>query len=175
MFTDLPVPVVGLAVDQQAALFAEACFAPGEAKCTYGTGAFLLATIGDEARRSHSGLVACIAWMLGPAGERSVTYCLDGQVYTVGAAVGWLTDLGLINEPADLDRLGGATADTGGVTFVPGLAGLAAPFWKPEARGAFVGLSLATGRAELVRAVLEGIAAQCAWLAAPRATTSARH
>jgi glycerol kinase len=165
VFSDQPVPVVGLAVDQQAALFAEACFDAGEAKCTYGTGAFLLATIGAEARRSRSGLVACVAWMLGPTGERSVTYCLDGQVYTVGAAVGWLTDLGLIAEPADLDRLGGQVTDPGGATFVPGLAGLAAPFWKPEARGAFVGLSLATGRAELVRSVLEGIAAQCAWLA----------
>jgi glycerol kinase len=164
MFTDQPLPVIGLAVDQQAALFAEGCLSAGEAKCTYGTGAFLLATIGPEARRSHSGLVACIAWTLIATGG-STTYCLDGQVYTVGAAVQWLTNLGLIAAPADLDRLGASVRDAGGVTFVPGLAGLAAPFWKPEARGAFTGLSLATGRPEMVRAVLEGIAAQCAWLA----------
>jgi glycerol kinase len=168
LFGDSTLPVVGLAVDQQAALFAEACLQPGDAKCTYGTGAFLLATTGTQARRSRNGLVACVAWQLpdpASAGGRATTYCLDGQVYTVGAAVRWLTDVGLIAEPADLDRIGGAAADRGGVTFVPGLAGLAAPFWRPQARGSFTGLSLATGRAELVRAVLDGIAAQCAWLA----------
>jgi glycerol kinase len=161
------VPVVGLAVDQQAALFAEACLEAGEAKCTFGTGAFLLATTGSAARRSQSGLVACVAWQLpGPGGRPPVTtYCLDGQVYTVGAALRWLTEVGVITEAADLDAIGGQAAGTGGATFVPGLAGLAAPFWEPNARGAFTGLSLATTRAELVRAVIEGIAAQVAWLA----------
>jgi len=161
------VPVVGLAVDQQAALFAEACLEAGEAKCTFGTGAFLLATTGSAARRSHSGLVACVAWQLPTPGGRPpvTTYCLDGQVYTVGAALRWLTDVGVITEAADLDAIGGQAAGTGGATFVPGLAGLAAPFWEPNARGAFTGLSLATTRAELVRAVIEGIAAQVAWLA----------
>jgi glycerol kinase len=162
VFGDRAVPVVGLAVDQQAALFAEACLAPGQAKCTYGTGAFLLATTGEIARRSRTGLVACVAWTL-RAG--TTTYCLDGQVYTVGSAVRWLTELGLVDGPEDLDALGGSVDDAGGATFVPGLAGLAAPFWKPDAHGAFTGLSLATGRGELVRAVLDGIAAQCAWLA----------
>jgi glycerol kinase len=156
-----PVPVAGLAVDQQAALFAEACLHAGEAKCTYGTGAFLLATVGTEPRRSGSGLVGCVAWRLGA----ETTYCLDGQVYTVGAAVGWLRDVGLVAEAADLDRLGLGVDDTAGVTFVPGLAGLGAPFWRPNARGAFVGLSLGSGRGHLVRAVCEGIAAQVAWLA----------
>ena len=156
-----PVPVAGLAVDQQAALFAEACLHAGEAKCTYGTGAFLLATVGTEPRRSGSGLVGCVAWRLGD----ETTYCLDGQVYTVGAAVGWLREVGLVAEAADLDRLGLGVDDTAGVTFVPGLAGLGAPFWRPNARGAFVGLSLGSGRAHLVRAVCEGIAAQVAWLA----------
>jgi glycerol kinase len=156
-----PLPVAGLAVDQQAALFAEACLHAGEAKCTYGTGAFLLTTVGPRPRRSGNELVACVAWRLGSA----TTYCLDGQVYTVGAAVGWLRELGLIGGAADLDRLGGQVADTGGATFVPGLAGLGAPFWKPNARGAFTGLSLASGRAHLVRAVCEGIAAQVVWLA----------
>jgi glycerol kinase len=160
-FGGAPLPVAGLAVDQQAALFAEACLHAGEAKCTYGTGAFLLTTVGPQPRRSANELVACVAWRLGG----DTTYCLDGQVYTVGAAVGWLRELGLIGAAADLDGLGGQVADTGGATFVPGLAGLGAPFWKPNARGAFTGLSLASGRAHLVRAVCEGIAAQVAWLA----------
>jgi glycerol kinase len=156
-----PLPLAGLAVDQQAALFAESCLAPGEAKCTYGTGAFLLATVGEKPRRSRTGLVGCVAWRLGGR----TTYCLDGQVYTVGAAVGWLQRVGLIAGPEDLDRLGGEVDSPGGVAFVPGLAGLGAPFWRPAARGAFVGLSLGASRAHLVRAVVEGIAAQVAWLA----------
>jgi glycerol kinase len=155
------LPVAGLAVDQQAALFAEACFSAGEAKCTYGTGAFLLATVGPHPWRSASGLVACIAWQLGD----TTTYCLDGQVYTVGAAVSWLRDVRLIDDPSDLDAVGGAAADAGSVAFVPGLAGLAAPFWRPAARGAFTGLSLSTSRAQLVRAAVDGIAAQVALLA----------
>jgi glycerol kinase len=161
------VPVVGLAVDQQAALFAEGCLEAGEAKCTYGTGAFLLTTTGPGPRRSRNGLVACVAWQVPQSGggPPATTYCLDGQVYTVGAAVHWLTEIGVVAGPADLDRLGGQTDGAGGTTFVPGLAGLAAPFWEPNARGAFTGLSLATTRADLVRAVIEGIAAQVAWLA----------
>jgi glycerol kinase len=156
-----PVPVTGACVDQQAALFAESCHAAGDAKCTYGTGAFLLTTVGTTARRSASGLVGCVAWRLG----EETTYCLDGQVYTAGAAVSWLQEIGLIAGPADLDRLGGTVESCGGAAFVPGLAGLAAPFWRPDARGAFVGLSLGTRRAHLVRAVCEGIAAEVAWLA----------
>jgi glycerol kinase len=160
-------PVVGLAVDQQAALFAEGCLEAGEAKCTYGTGAFLLTTTGPEPRRSRNGLVACVAWQLPDSGGGPpvTTYCLDGQVYTVGAAVHWLIEVGVVDEAADLDRIGGQSDGAGGATFVPGLAGLAAPFWEPKARGAFTGLSLGTTRAELVRAVIEGIAAQVAWLA----------
>ncbi|MGH7785554.1 MAG: FGGY family carbohydrate kinase, partial [Candidatus Binatia bacterium] len=155
------VAVAGLAVDQQAALFAESCLAPGEAKCTYGTGAFLLATVGAQARRSTAGLVACVAWRLGD----TTTYCLDGQAYTAGAALHWLHGLGLIDDPSDLDRLCGARPDAGGTLFVPALAGLAAPFWRPAARGVFAGLSLATSRADLLRAVVDGLAAQVAWLA----------
>jgi glycerol kinase len=155
------VPLTGLAVDQQAALFAEGCHAAGEAKCTYGTGAFLLATVGETRPRSRSGLAACIAWRLGG----QTTYCLDGQVYTAGAAVAWLQRLGLLREPGDLDVVGETVPDAGGVTFVPALAGLAAPFWRPGARGAFTGLSLATTPAHLVRATVEGLAAQVAWLA----------
>jgi glycerol kinase len=152
------VPVTAAVVDQQAALFAERCFAAGTAKCTYGTGAFLLATTGRELRRSTAGLAASVAWRLGDV----LTYCVDGQCYTVGAALSWLRDLGLLAAPDDLDA---AARTSGGVHFVPGLAGLAAPFWKPAARGAFTGLSLATARGELVRAVVDGIAAQVTWLA----------
>jgi glycerol kinase len=155
------LPVSGLCVDQQAALFAEGCWRAGEAKCTYGTGAFMLASAGGRATRSERGLVGCVAWRLG--GEP--TWCLDGQVFTVGAAVSWLTSVGIISEPADLDRLGGAVQDTGGATFVPALAGLGAPFWAPQARGAFAGLTLAVERGHLVRATIEGIAAQVALLA----------
>jgi glycerol kinase len=155
------VPVAGACVDQQAALFAEACRTAGQAKCTYGTGAFMLACTGDRPTRSANGLVGCPAWQIG--GE--LTWCLDGQVYTVGAAVSWLIDIGIMNEPADLDRMGGSVADAGGVTFVPALAGLAAPYWKPQAKAAFTGLSLGTERGHLVRAAIDGIAAQVALLA----------
>jgi len=154
------LPVAGLAVDQQAALFGEGCLGAGEAKCTYGTGAFLLATVGQRPHRSRAGLAACVAWQLG----NTTTYCLDGQVYTVGTALGWLSDIGLIEHARDLDRLGETTSDAGGAVFVPGLAGLGAPFWRPNARGVFAGLSLATSRGQLVRAVLDGIASQVAWL-----------
>lgn len=160
-FGDEPVPVAGLAVDQQAALFAQACLVAGEAKCTYGTGAFLLATVGEEAVRSGAGLVTCVAWRLG---DRT-TYCLDGQVFTVGSAVSWLQGIGLIEGPEDLDRMGGAVVSAEGAAFVPALAGLGAPFWRPAARGAFTGLSLGTERTHLVRAFLEGVAAAVAWLA----------
>jgi glycerol kinase len=155
------VPVTGACVDQQAALFAERCHSAGEAKCTYGTGAFMLACTGDKPTRSSNGLVGCPAWRI----EDALTYCLDGQVYTVGAAVSWLIDMGIMSEPADLDRLGGSVDGCGGVTFVPALAGLAAPYWKPQAKAAFTGMTLGTERGHLVRAAIEGIAAQVALLA----------
>lgn len=154
-----PLPVTGLVVDQQAALFAESCFAPGEAKCTYGTGAFILATAGDEALHSKARLAACVAWRLGGHS----TYCLDGQVYSAGSAVSWLEELALIKEAADLDRISSDEGEE--ALFVPSLAGLGAPFWAPDARGGWLGLSLATSRDDLVRAVIWGIAAQVASLA----------
>ncbi|HYY04819.1 MAG TPA: FGGY family carbohydrate kinase [Gaiellaceae bacterium] len=152
------LPVTGLAVDQQAALFAESCFDSGEAKCTYGTGAFILATAGEQVVRSRARLAACVAWRL----RGATTYCLDGQVYTAGSVVSWLEQLDLISQAADLDRLDSSGDD---VLFVPSLAGLGAPFWSPHARGGWLGLSLATRRADLVRAVIWGIAAQVASLA----------
>lgn len=154
------LPLSGLAVDQQAALFGDGCHVRGAAKCTYGTGAFLLANAGVTGLRSGSGLASSVAWRL----DGAAAYCLDGQVYTAGAAVRWLQEVGLIDRAADLDAIGSQATTTDGVLFVPGLAGLAAPFWRPRARGSFMGLSLATTRAHLVRAFLEGIAASIAWL-----------
>jgi glycerol kinase len=156
-----PVPVAGLAVDQQAALLAERCFAAGQAKCTYGTGAFLLATTGEHAVRSAAGLSASVAWRVNGA----TTYCLDGQVYSAGAAVSWLIDVGILADPAELDAVGGTISDGGGAVFVPALAGLGAPYWQPDARGAFLGLALGVSRAHLIRAAIDGLAASVALLA----------
>ena len=154
------LPVAGIAVDQQAALLAEGCLAAGDAKCTYGTGAFLLVTTGTHAARSGSGLSSSVAWRLGGA----VTYCLDGQVYTAGSALRWLTGAGVLREPGELDAVGGAVPDAGGLTFVPALAGLGAPHWAPDARGLLTGLHLGTSRGHIARAVAEGIAASVALL-----------
>jgi glycerol kinase len=156
------LPVSGLCVDQQAALFAESCFEPGEAKCTYGTGAFILANAGTEVPRSASRLAACVAWSL----DGTTTYCLDGQIYTAGSAVSWLRDLGLLHDATDLDAVSGdATPPADAPVFVPALAGLGTPYWAPQARGGWVGLSLATRPEDLVRALVWGIAAQVATLA----------
>ncbi|MFJ4964601.1 FGGY family carbohydrate kinase [Streptomyces sp. NPDC088729] len=155
------LPLTGLLVDQQAALLAQSAREPGAAKCTYGTGAFLLARTGDLPRRTASGLVSCVAWRLGGHTE----YCLDGQVYTAASAVQWLTGLGVIKGASDLDAVGGAVPDAGGVTFVPALAGLAAPWWRGDLRGSLTGLGLDTTAGHLVRALCEGIAAQVVELA----------
>jgi glycerol kinase len=146
--------VGGLIVDQQAALLAESCLDPGEAKCTFGTGAFLLANTGEGALRSSAGLAASVGWRVG---DRT-TYCFDGQVYTAASAVRWLQQLGFIKEAADLDKV--AAADNGGVLSVPALAGLAAPWWQPNAKASFTGMTLSSGPEHLVLAVLQGIAAQ---------------
>lgn len=149
------VPVCGMAGDQQAALFGQACFAPGEAKCTYGTGAFLLQNVGPAPVRSSRGLLATVAWEVG--GE--VAYALEGSSFVAGAAVQWLRDgLGLIQRAAEIEPLAREVKDAGGVTFVPALAGLGAPHWRPEARGVVRGLTRGTTRAHLARATLEGIA-----------------
>jgi len=153
------LPLAGLIVDQQAALAAEACLTAGDAKCTFGTGAFLLANTGSMATRSGSGLSSSVAWQ--SRGE--LTYCLDGQVYTAASAIRWLTELGLIGSAVELDAV--AAADAGGALCVPALAGLGAPWWRPDAKASFTGMTLATGRGEFVRAVIEGIACQVAELA----------
>jgi len=160
-FGNRPLPVAGIAVDQQAALYAHGCVRPGDAKCTYGTGAFLLVTTGEKAARSSAGLSASVAWRL--AG--TAAYCLDGQVFTAGSALRWLAEVGVLGAPADLDGVAGTVPDSGGVTFVPALAGLGAPQWAPHARGQLAGLQLSTRRGHIARAVAEGIAASVALLA----------
>lgn len=151
--------VGGLIVDQQAALVAQKCLDVGEAKCTFGTGAFLLANTGKTAVRSTSGLSSSIGWQQG--GHHS--YCLDGQIYTAASAVRWLEQLTFINTAADLDKT--AAPDSAGVMCAPAFAGLAAPWWRPEAKATITGMTLATTSDHLVRAVLEGIAAQVAEVA----------
>ncbi|WP_299561324.1 FGGY family carbohydrate kinase [uncultured Mycolicibacterium sp.] len=153
------LPLAGLIVDQQAALLAESCLEPGSAKCTYGTGAFLLAQLGADPARSTSGLTTSVAWRL----RDRTAYCIDGQVYTAASAVRWAIDLGLVSSADQLDAV--AADDSAGVLCVPALAGLAAPWWDSRATASFSGMTLSSGRPELVRALLEGIAAQVAALA----------
>ncbi len=154
------IPLAGLVVDQQAALLAEACLQPGSTKCTYGTGAFLLSNTGDVATRSRHGLTSSVAWRT----RHGTQYCLDGQAFTAASAVQWMVEIGLLDDVRSLDAE--AASASGDVRFVPALAGLAAPWWRSEARGAFTGLSLASSRGQLVRAVVEGIAATIAVLVA---------
>jgi glycerol kinase len=154
------LPVTGLAVDQQAALIGENCLEVGEGKCTYGTGAFLLITTGREPRRSSNGLSASVAWQYGT----EHAYCLDGQVYTAGSAVEWLRKMGLVKGAADLDGLAVSAARDSKVICVPSLAGLGAPYWQPQAKAHLEGMTLDTGPAEIVLAVLKGIASQVAVL-----------
>ncbi|MFF5986499.1 FGGY family carbohydrate kinase [Prauserella flavalba] len=151
-------PVGGLVVDQQAALLAQRCLAPGEAKCTFGTGAFLLANLGERAARSTAGLAASVAWRA----RGGTAYCVDGQVPAAASAVRWLQDLGLLGSPDELDRV--AAGDADGVLCVPALAGLSAPWWEPTASAALTGMTLSTSAGHVVRAVLDGIAAQVAEL-----------
>jgi glycerol kinase len=151
------VPIAGVAGDQQAALFGQACFEPGSAKNTYGTGCFVLLNTGPTPVASGHGLLTTIAWRIGGR----TTYALEGSVFIAGAAVQWLRDgLGLIRHAADSQGLAESVADTGGVYFVPAFVGLGAPYWDPYARGTLVGLTRGTTRAHVVRAALEAIAYQ---------------
>jgi glycerol kinase len=155
-FLGLSVPVAGIAGDQQAAMFGQACFALGDAKCTYGTGSFVLVNTGSSAPDPGPSLLATVAW-LAPSG--AVTYALEGSVFVTGAAVQWLRDgLGLLDDAAQSEALAGSVPDSGGVVFVPALTGLGAPDWDPDARGAIFGITRGSTRAHLVRATLEAIA-----------------
>ncbi|HEX9039211.1 MAG TPA: glycerol kinase GlpK [Ktedonobacterales bacterium] len=151
------IPIAGDAGDQQAATFGQACFQPGMAKNTYGTGSFLLLNTGATAKTSTHGLLTTIGW--GVSG--GVTYCLEGSVFITGAAVQWLRDaLQIIHTASETEALVANTADNGGVYLVPAFAGLGAPYWDPYARGTIVGLTRGSGRAELARAALEAAAYQ---------------
>ncbi|MEC9008966.1 MAG: glycerol kinase, partial [Planctomycetota bacterium] len=151
------VPLAGMAGDQQAATFGQACFSAGEAKNTYGTGCFLLMNTGSEAVRSEGGLLTTVGWSLN--GE--VTYCLEGSVFVGGAVVQWLRDgLGLISEASEIERLAAECDSTDGVYLVPAFVGLGAPYWDPAARGTLVGITRGTARPHLARAALESIAYQ---------------
>ncbi|HEV2236334.1 MAG TPA: glycerol kinase GlpK, partial [Ktedonobacterales bacterium] len=152
-----PIAIAGDAGDQQAATFGQACFEPGAAKNTYGTGCFLLMNTGAEAKDSRSGLLTTIGWSVGG----KVTYCLEGSVFIAGAAVQWLRDsLKLIASAAETETLAASVADTGGVYLVPAFVGLGAPYWDQYARGTIVGLTRGSGRAEIARAALEAAAYQ---------------
>ena len=151
------IPISGIAGDQQAALFGQAAFRQGDAKCTYGTGAFALLNLGGSPVLSRHGLVTTVAWRIG--GE--TTYALEGSAFIAGAAVQWLRDgLGVIRSAKEIEALARKVASSDGVVFVPALAGLGAPHWDQDARGTITGLTRATTAAHLARATLEGIAFQ---------------
>ncbi len=151
------VPICGSAGDQPAALFGQACFAPGQAKNTYGTGCFTLMNVGSEPVRSRAGLVTSVGWAV----DGTVTYALEGSVFNAGSAIQWLRDeLGLISSAPECDRLAESVPDAGGAVLVPAFTGLGAPYWDMYARGALVGLTRGTTRAHIARAVLDSIAYQ---------------
>ena len=151
------VPVCGAAGDQQAALFGQACFHPGEAKNTYGTGCFTLMNVGTEPVRSRAGLVSSVAWSVGGR----TTYALEGSVFNGGSTIQWLRDeLRLVDSAPECDRLAESVENSGGVVVVPAFTGLGAPYWDMYARGAILGITRGTGRAHIARAVLECIAYQ---------------
>jgi glycerol kinase len=152
-----PIPICGMAGDQQSAAIGQACLSAGETKATYGTGAFVLTHTGESAPVSHHRLLTTVAWQL--AGKR--VYALEGSMFVAGSLIQWLRDaLGLIASAAESEALARSVADTGGAYLVPALAGLGAPHWRPEARAAISGRSFATGRAHVVRAALEAQAYQ---------------
>lgn len=153
----VPIPVAGCAGDQQAALFGHACFGPGTAKNTYGTGCFTLMNTGAFPVESGHNLLTTVAWDLG----KGYTYALEGSVFIAGAVIQWLRDqMELVTESAESERLARSVEDTGGVFIVPAFVGLGAPYWDSEARGTVVGLTRGSSRAHFVRAALESIAYQ---------------
>ena len=151
------IPVAGMAGDQQAALFGQTCLSPGDAKCTYGTGAFILMNVGTAPVRSRAGLLGTVAWRI----DGKTTFALEGSAFIAGALVQWLRDgLGIIETAPEVEALARSVPDSGGVVIVPALVGLGAPHWRPEARGIISGITRGTTRAHLCRAALEAIALQ---------------
>ena len=155
------LPLSGLSVDQQAALVGEHCLEPGESKCTYGTGAFLLANAGPRPFTSSGGLAVSVAWQLG----EHAAYCIDGQVYAAGAAFAWLQRWGFLGRAEDLDDVAASVHDSGGVSVVPTLSGLGAPWWRPDALASIEGIGPGTEPPHVVRATIDGVAAQVSLLA----------
>jgi glycerol kinase len=152
-----PIPICGVAGDQQAAVFGQACFPSGSVKNTYGTGCFMLMNIGDKPVASQNNLLCTIGWTVGG----KTTYCLEGSVFVAGAVVHWLRDgLGIIEKSASVTRLAGSVADSGGVYFVPAFVGLGAPYWDPYARGTIIGITRGTTAAHIARAAVESMAYQ---------------
>jgi glycerol kinase len=165
------MPIAGVAGDQQAALFGQTCFAPNQAKNTYGTGCFLLVNAGAEPPRSADGLLSTVAWRIAD----ETAYALEGSAFVTGAAVQWLRDgLGLISDAAETDPLARSVANNGGVYLVPAFVGLGAPHWDMYARGLLIGLTRGTTRAHVVRATLESIAYQSRDLAEAMARAGQR-
>jgi glycerol kinase len=153
------IPICGVAGDQQSALFGQTCFSAGEAKCTFGTGSFLLMNTGEKRVTSKSGILTTVAWQL--KGQKKLTYALEGGAFICGAAVQWLRDgLNIISSSSEVESLAREVADTGGVEFVPALAGLGAPYWEPHARGLISGLTRGSTKAHIARATLEAMALQ---------------
>lgn len=151
------IPIAGMAGDQQAALFGQACFNEGEAKNTYGTGCFLLMNTGEKPVTSKNGLLTTIAWGI----DGKVNYALEGSIFVAGAAVQWLRDeLGIIETSKDTEWMAKKVSDTNGVYFVPAFVGLGAPYWDPYARGTLVGLTRGANKYHIVRAALESLAYQ---------------
>jgi len=161
------IPICGIAGDQQAALFGQVCHAAGEAKCTYGTGAFVVLNTGTRRIASHHGLLTSVAWQIG----NETTYCVEGSAFMAGAIVQWLRDgLGFFARAADIEPLARSVESSDGVVLVPAHTGLGAPHWRPEARGLIRGLTRGTTRAHIARAALEGIALEVADLVEAMAT-----
>ncbi|MEN8246637.1 MAG: glycerol kinase GlpK [Thermodesulfobacteriota bacterium] len=166
------VPICGMAGDQQAALFGQACFETGEAKCTYGTGAFLLMNTGDKPVPSVNRLLTTVAWHI----DGKTTYALEGSAFIAGSSVQWLRDgLKMIESASQIEALASEVADTGGVTIVPAFVGIGAPHWRSDARGVITGLTLGTRRAHIARATLEGIALQNVDILKAMESDSGRH
>ena len=155
----LHVPISGMAGDQQAALFGQACFTPGMAKNTYGTGSFVLVNLGTDAPPPVEGLLTTIAWQI----DDETTYAMEGAIFVTGAAIQWLRDeLQIIERAEEIGPLAASVPDAGGVVFVPAFTGLGSPYWDPYARGTVLGLTRGSGRAQLARAVIEAIAYETA-------------
>jgi glycerol kinase len=156
-----PIPIAGIAGDQQAATFGQACHRPGMAKNTYGTGCFMLMNIGTQVMTSHNNLVATVGWTVKQEQGLRTDYMLEGSVFMAGATVQWLRDgLGIIEQSSDVEALALSVPDAGGVTFVPAFTGLGAPYWDAYARGTMLGMTRGTTKAHIARAVLESIAYQ---------------